>query len=83
MIIVIAFLVAHLLDKSFYTLRDSSSDADQTAAAFFLTMRLFFWVLMIFSLASMSRIISSEPYLTYRGWVWTMHIVAMFFLAVF
>ena len=49
MIIAGAFIVAHFLDKSFYTIKKSSPNADKAAAIFAFSMRSFIFIISVVS----------------------------------
>ena len=63
MIIVGAFIVAHFLDKSFYTIKKSSSSADTAAAIFSFATRGFLCVLSCTSGYKIWKVVGKEKFL--------------------
>jgi len=66
-------MVAHFLDKGFYTLKQSSENADQKAALFALCMRLFLMVLVIYSFITINNLVRRETFLGRHGCIWFLH----------
>ena len=74
MIIVGAFIVAHFLDKSFYTIQSSSTNANIAAALFSFTMRGFLFVMSLVSAIKIYRTIKREPFLNLNCRICYLHV---------
>ena len=87
MIIVGAFIVAHFLDKSFYTIKRSSSTADKAAAVFAFVMRGFLFILSILSFYKIWQAVKLEPFLRIKQRMAWLHAVILggnfFFIALY
>lgn len=79
MIIVGAFIVAHFLDKSFYTIKKSSSSADKAAAVFAFLMRGFLFVISVISAIKIYKVIKKEQFLKLQTRICYLHIVILGF----
>ena len=61
MIIVLAILMAHFVDKVFYTFKESSTDADHAITYFTMTLKACLMVMITFVLVRIRYIVKAEP----------------------
>ena len=61
MIIVLAILVAHFVDKVFYTFKESSTNADYAITYFTMILKLALCCMIMFVLFRIRYIVKSEP----------------------
>ena len=83
MIILLAFLVAYFLDKSFYTLKQSSVGADRTVVVFALFMRALFMGLVAYSFIKLYLVQRKEMFLVLRKGAWSTHLGILVATALF
>ena len=74
MIIVVAILVAHFVDKAFYTYKKSSDDADQTVTYFTIALKLMLMLLIFYVLWKIRKVIIEEPTSKLNTKMWNSHI---------
>jgi hypothetical protein len=63
MIIGIALIVAHFLDKSFYTIKTVSGAINDTVAIFSIIMRSIFISLCLYTFYKFQSVVNREPFL--------------------
>jgi len=63
LIIVVAILVAHFVDKAFYTVKDSSSVADDTVTYFALVLKVMIMIMECYCFIRLWLVIRAEPLL--------------------
>ena len=57
MIIVVAILVAHFVDKAFYTMKDSSQALDNTITYFALALKLSISIMIAFIFVRLHKVV--------------------------
>ena len=75
MTILLAFVTAHFLVKSFYTLEPASTKADLLAEIFSTVMQLVLAILSVYSFVAMHNLGKREPFLAKERYLWVLHIV--------
>lgn len=83
MIIVLAFIIAHFFDKSFYTFKASSDRVDSTVAVFALLMRLYIFVLSGYVFFKVIRVTRRERLLQLNKKILVVHICVLSCLLAF
>ena len=77
MIIVVAILVAHFVDKAFYTFKKSSSDADTKITYFAIALKICLMIMITFVFARIRTVVNSEPMLKLNFKLWIMHVISL------
>ena len=77
MIIVVAILVAHSVDRAFYTVKQSSLSADNTVKYFGLILKLCIMVMVSFIFIKLHRVIKAEPLLKLNKTIYRTHVAAL------
>lgn len=73
-----AILIAHFVDKVFYTIKTSSTNADHTIAYFAVVLKLCLMVVLIYVFYRLYKVVKSEPLLKLNSRMFCIHITAMF-----
>ena len=76
-IIVVAILLAHFVDRLFYTLKDAATDADHTIAYFAIGFNVCFIIGITVVFYRIPRIVRSEPALMLNTRLVAVHIAAL------
>ena len=74
MIIVVAIVVAHFVDKAFYTFKESSEDADQKVTYFAIALKMCLIVMIAFVFIRIRTVVNSEPLIKLNMRQWTLHV---------
>ena len=77
MIIVVAILVAHFVDKAFYTVKDSSLEADNTVKYLAAVLKLSIALMIGYVFWRLYRVVKAEPLLQINMVLFNIHIVAL------
>ena len=74
MIIVVAIVVAHFVDKAFYTFKESSADADQKVTYFAIALKLCLIVMIAYVFVRIRTVVHSEPLIKLNKTLWLLHV---------
>lgn len=74
MIIMMALLVAHFLDKSFYTLKESNDSTSDKIAIFAIVMRAVFICLWIYAFLKIIAVVKKELFVQIQWKIMGIHI---------
>ena len=77
MIIVMAILLAHFVDKAFYTFKRSSSEADQKVTYFAIALKISLIVMIVYVFVRLKTVVQSEPMLKLNMKLWLVHVVIL------
>lgn len=75
MVIVVAVLVAHFVDKAFYTFKESSPDADQKVTYFAIALKLCLIIMIIYVFGRLRIAINGEPMLKLNTKIYVLHVL--------
>ncbi len=77
MTIVIAILVAHFVDKAFYTIKQSSQTADNTITYFAIFLKFCLMSMIGYVFYQIKVVIKKESLLKLKTGMWVLHILAL------
>ena len=75
LIIVMACLFAHLVDRGFYTFKTSSKDANRSVAYFALTFKIGLMASSVIVFVMLYRIVKSETFLLMKQGMYLAHVI--------
>ena len=78
MIIVLAILIAHFVDRTFYTFRQSSDSADQKVWYFAVALKSGLIIMVTFAFIRIRKVINNDPYVTLNKKLFNIHASALF-----
>jgi len=79
MIIVVACVVAHFVDKAFYTFKFSSKDASRSITYFVFIFKICLLIMTVFVFTRLRQVVNREPLLKLNKNMWLIHVVALVF----
>ena len=74
MIIVVAIVVAHFVDKAFYTFKESSEEADQKVTYFAIALKMCLIVMIAYVFIRIRSVVLSEPLIKLNMRQWTLQV---------
>ena len=75
MIIVVAILVAHFVDKAFYTFKKSSEDADQNIMYLSIALKVCIMISICITLCRIRYVVTKEHTINLRTRLWNIHVI--------
>ena len=82
-IIVVAILVAHFVDKAFYTVKKSSTMADDTITYFAIVLRVCLIIMISYDFVRLYIVITADPMLQINNIIYRTHVAALFLYFIF
>ena len=83
LIIVCALICAHFLDKVYYTLAGKQLGGGDTAAYFSIAMRVFLYILTVYIVYRIYKVVHNETFLRIENCISTAHFTCIVVLAIF
>lgn len=77
MIIVVACLVAHFIDKAFYTFKESSTQAEHSVTYFAFLFKICLMSMLAYVFIRLPQIIKKEPLLKFKRNIWLTHVISI------
>ena len=77
MIIVLAILVAHFVDKVFYTFKESSTNINYFITYFTIVLKFLLMIMIMFVLFRIRYVVKNEPMLKFNSRIWKLHIITL------